>query len=93
MLAQAISEKLAPAIEPEETYRVSQLARTREGLAALWSDFDRTIDAKERKFLADAIARLSDVEFALAKRPKPGAFRPTREKPARSPQGEGLIED
>jgi len=93
IVAKAIESKQAPALEPDETYRLEQLARTRTCLASLYSDFDRASDAKERKFLSDAIARLSDVEFALAKRPKPAAYRTAPEKPKRSQASTGPFED
>lgn len=70
--------------QTEDYYRITELARTRKGLEGLWRDFDATNDPKERKFLADAIARLSDVEFDLSGRAKAGTRRPGREKSERS---------
>lgn len=92
-----INSTLAQAAEypvgTDDEYRLAELMRAREGLAALWRDFHESDDPKSRKFISDSIARLSDVEFALAKRPKPGAYRPQREKPTKASPSTGPIED
>ncbi len=92
IVEQFLAQQTAGTFKIEDSYQISQLIRTRKALDDLYSDFDGTNDPKERKFLADAIARLSDVEFALAKRPKPGTTRPSREKPARTGATGGPID-
>ena len=91
ILAHALANKPVPTVEPEEIFRLEQLARTRKLLESLYSDFETTSDAKERKFISDSIARLSDVEFALARRPKPAAYRTAPEKPKRAGQQSGPV--
>lgn len=93
MLAQALQDKPAPAIEPDDIYRLSELARAREGLAALWRDFHSSTDPKERKFITDSIKSLSAMEFHLAKRPTPAAYRTAPEKPKRNQASTGPVED
>jgi hypothetical protein len=93
VLADAMSKPKPIAIEPEEQYRLTRLARTREQIEQLDKQLEAETDPKAIKSLADALARMVDVEFALAKRPKPGAFRPVREKQARASQQQGPIED
>jgi hypothetical protein len=92
ILAHALANKPVPTVEPEEIFRLEQLARTRKLLESLYSDFETTSDAKERKFISDSIARLSDVEFALARRPKPAAYRTAPEKPKRAGQQSGPVD-
>jgi hypothetical protein len=92
ILAHALANKPVPTVEPEEIFRLEQLARTRKLLESLYSDFETTNDAKERKFISDSIARLSDVEFALARRPKPAAYRTAPEKPKRAGQQSGPVD-
>lgn len=92
-LAHALQEKPAPAIEPEEQYRLARLARTREQIEQLDKQLEAETDPKAIKSLADALARMVDVEFALAKRPKPAAYRTAPEKPKRSQASTGPVED
>lgn len=92
LIANALKEESAPPLEQEEIYRAKQLKRTRDLLESLYSDFETTNDAKERKFISDSIARLSDVEFALARRPKPAAYRTAPEKPKRSSGATGPVD-
>lgn len=88
-LAQVASQPVGS----DEEYRLFRLARTREQLADLDAEWkDAKGDAKERKALADAIARLQDVEQRLANRPLPGSRRPGREKPARSEAAGGPLD-
>src|SRR6185295_15470290 len=53
ILADAMSKKEPTALQPEESYRTEQLARTRTALESLYNDFEESSDAKERKFLSD----------------------------------------
>jgi hypothetical protein len=80
ILAHAIATKPAPAIEPEERYRLEQLNRVREAIEQLWKDFALAEGGKEQQAIATAIAKLVDIEFSLAKRPKPAAYRTQPEK-------------
>lgn len=69
---------------PPETYVSQQLSRTRKQID-LVNDMleDPGVDWKARKALADAKARLYEIEAALAGRPKPGQLRPQAERPRR----------
>ena len=80
------------AITPDEEYRLKRLIRTREQLEMLDRQLDGETDPKHVKSLADAIARLSEVERNLAGRPLPGSRRPGREKPARTGATGGPID-
>lgn len=77
----ATTAKLAAiALTPDDEYRLTRLARTREQIEQLDEQLSNSSDPKEIKSLADALARLTDIEFALAKRPKPAAYRTAPEK-------------
>lgn len=83
-IALAATAKIAAvALEPDDHYRLKQLARTREAIESLWDDLANAELEKDKKSISDAIARLSDVEFSLAKRPKPAAYRTQPEKPSK----------
>lgn len=92
ILASALQEKPAPAIEPEETYRLEQLARVRARIEVLWKQFEEAVGGKELQAIATAIQKLSDMEFALARRPKPAAYRTAPEKPKRVGQQSGPVD-
>jgi hypothetical protein len=64
-----------------ENYVGIQLTRTRKQIE-ICNDLleDPGLDWKARKATADAKARLYEIEAALANRPKPGAFRPSKER-------------
>lgn len=81
--ANAIATKQPVALEPDETYRLNSLARTREQIEKLESKLDECDEPRDLKAIADAIARLRDVEQTLAKRPKPAAYRTAPEKPTK----------
>lgn len=91
-LKAAVAKRNAIAeLEPDEQYKLKQVARTREAIDKLWNDFHKTRDAKEQKAIADAIGRLSDLLFALSGWSKPGLTRPSSKKPAK-PEATGPIE-
>ena len=62
-----------------DQYRLSRLARTRKQLAQVDRMLEAATDAREVKSLADALARLADMERILAGRPLPGSRRPRAE--------------
>jgi homoaconitase/3-isopropylmalate dehydratase large subunit len=93
ILAHALEKRVAPAVVPEEVYRLEQLVRVRRQIDNLWKGFETAGNAKDQQAIATAIQKLTDLEFALAKRPKPGALRPVREKPTKNTPSQGPIED
>lgn len=76
----------------DATYRKFRLIRTREQLLALDKQLEAERDPKLVKSLADAIARLCDVEQRLAMRPLPGSRRPGREKPDKRSAASGPLD-
>lgn len=92
ILQAAMAQAAVLSTLPEEKYRIEQLIRTRKALDALWVDLEKERDPKSQKALCDSIARLSDVEFALARRPKPAAYRTAPEKPKRAGQQSGPVD-
>lgn len=79
----AMAKVAAVAVTDEEFYRLEQLARVRSKIETLWQQFEEAIGGKELQAIATAIQKLSDMEFALARRPKPAAYRTAPEKPKR----------
>jgi hypothetical protein len=74
----------APTDTGTDHYRVKRLLRTRRQIDMLDKQLESTTDYKALKSIADAIARLSEIERLLAGRPLPGSNRPRSEKPRRS---------
>lgn len=79
----ATAEIAAVALKPDDQYRLEQLQRVREAIEQLWKDFALAEGGKEQQAIATAIAKLVDIEFSLAKRPKPAAYRTLAEKPSK----------
>lgn len=77
--------KAAAIVEPDDQYRLFRLSRTRTQLLELDEQLSACRDPKLLKSLADAIARLCDVEQRLAMRPLPGSRRPGRESTSKAP--------
>lgn len=70
-----------PAVVPAEEYVSKQLLRTRKQIDLLNDRLDDPgLDWKAVKAIADAKARLYDIEAALANRPKPGMLRPVAQR-------------
>jgi len=61
----------------------SQLTRTRKQIEQLNEQFESSTDPKELKALADALARLAEIERILDGRPLPGSRKPSN-RPARN---------
>lgn len=92
ILAHALANKPVPTVEPEEVYRIEQLAHVRKKIEVLWQQFEEAVGGKELQAIATAIQKLSDMEFALARRPKPAAYRTAPEKPKRAGQQSGPVD-
>lgn len=71
-------------LEPDR-FVASQLTRTRAQIEQLNEQFESSTDPKELKALADALARLCEIERVLDGRPLPGSRKPSN-RPARTPQ-------
>lgn len=72
------TEPPAEAPQPAEAYVARQLSRTRKQIDLLNDRLDDPkLDWKAVKAIADAKARLYEIEAALAGRPKPGNLKPT----------------
>lgn len=84
LLEQAVAQAVAATGKPDEEYRQFRLTRTREQLLALDRQLEAETDPKALKSLADAIARLCDVEQRLAMRPNPGSYRPSKPRTEQS---------
>lgn len=71
-----------------DLYVTRQLARTRKQIDVLNDMLEGgELDPKNLKAIADAKARLYEIEAALANRPKPGQLRPTAQRSAPRPVG------
>lgn len=68
------------AVSNDDAYRLERLTRTRKQLEQLDEQLEGESDPKAVKAIADAIARLSEVERILAGRPLPGSHRPSSPK-------------
>lgn len=88
----AMAKVAAVAVTDEEFYRLEQLARVRGKIETLWKQFEEAVGGKELQAIATAIQKLSDMEFALARRPKPAAYRTAPEKPKRSSNQSGPVD-
>lgn len=84
---EALRAAADPTTQPEDEYRKARLKRTRTQLEALDKQLEAAAEPRDVKAIADAIARLSEVERILAGRPAPGAYRPVREKVKRAAAG------
>ena len=71
-----------PTDNPTDDYTVQRLARTRKQIEMLDEQLEEAPDARAVKAIADALARLVEIERVLAGRPLPGSRRPGRERPA-----------
>lgn len=78
------SSEVLPTVQASPSYVLARLARTRAQLAQLDGQLEAAKEPRDVKAIADAIARLSEVERILAGRPAPGAYRPVREKAKRA---------
>jgi hypothetical protein len=67
----------------QDTYVSGRLATVRAQLARLDAQMLEVRDPDAAGKLATAIARLTDVEFALANRPKPANVKPEAARPRR----------
>ncbi len=93
-IVDAATAKLATiAITDDEIYRLTQLARVREQIEQLWNDLDEAVGGKEIQSITTALEKLSNMEFSLSGRAKMGLIRPAKEKPTKSPQSSGPLED
>ncbi len=88
----AMAKVAAVAVTDEEFYRLEQLARVRGKIETLWQQFEGAEGGKELQAISTAIQKLSDMEFALARRPKPAAYRTAPEKPKRSSGQSGPVD-
>ena len=66
-----------------DDYVAGRLATVREQIARLDQQLLRVEDEDKANKLAAAIARMTDVEFALANRPKPANVRPEAQRAQR----------
>lgn len=92
ILADALSKPKPIAIEPDEQYRLEQLRRVRDKIDSLWKELEQAEGGKEIQAITTAIEKLSNMEFNLAKRPKPAAYRTAPEKPKRSSGSTGPVD-
>lgn len=90
--AKAAAKNAIAELEPEEKYRLNRLARVREQLEMLDKELEDASDPKSIKALADSIRALTDVEFALANRSKPGLTRPKAPSNKRTQASSGPID-
>ena len=67
-------------LEPEEKHRLRRVARTREHIERLDRMLARCNEPKDLKAIADALAKMEEVERVLSNRPLPGSRRPKAEK-------------
>lgn len=69
---------------PADKYVEQRIARTRAQIEKLDTRLATCRDPKAIKFLADAIAKLAELERVLSGRPLPGQLRPSGPKPRKS---------
>jgi nuclear transport factor 2 (NTF2) superfamily protein len=83
--AKRLAKRALPSVSIDP-YVNKRLARVRAQLEKIDAMMGEELDPQRLDRLASAQARLSAQEFALANRPMPGSFRPSRAPSKRGPE-------